>query len=676
MNQEQKWFYLDNQNYQHIASSSKELLDLYNKQIIKPQSYIWYKGLEDWERFHKLLPALQAGSFQIPEGTGSYEDELTGGYFQDSVDFDEVTFTQANAVENFKKKYSEPYEVTWASQPHRENNIGLMQGLIHVLNEQKKLEGLRVYPNRVDGQIIGTGEADFTKDNMSYEFTYKNKTFQLVDVPGIEGDESKYEHLVHKAIAKAHLVFYVNGAGKKPEKNTAQKIKSYLNDYAKVYPILNLRGPATSYYADEDSDEPYETLEQAHGGASKLFDETLDVLKENIGKDLIQGGQYMQGLMAFSALAYNPEKKETTIFFGRNHDLGRDQKKFIKLFNHDVQRMADFSQISQLQEYIISKFDTFKQDIVESNKLKIFRRVEETIEVLQEELNRHQNLQSKVKKELDFSSAAINELTNEFEYGLKMEFENISREFFLLIADNADSIIAANDWGLTSELASKVGGKDKENKQKNINDGVAKVIENNKNGFENKLKNAIENKSNVYKESLKRELSFMSKNVGKVILSMKIESEASNANLNISFDSSFNVKGMMSTLANIGGMVALGATLGSFFPIVGNIVGGVLGGFLAIGKALWNTITGNGVSSRQSAFRDALRSKQSEVISKLNIEVVSMKMGLQTEISKTITPVLEAEYNKMQDIERILSVEIQTISSLKQRIKEKEYGTV
>ena len=190
------------------------------------------------------------------------------------------------------------------------------------------------------------------------------------------------------------------------------------------------------------------------------------------------------------------------------------------------------------------------------------------------------------------------------------------------------------------------------------------------------LKNAIENKSNVYKESLKRELSFMSKNVGKVILSMKIESEASNANLNISFDSSFNVKGMMSTLANIGGMVALGATLGSFFPIVGNIVGGVLGGFLAIGKALWNTITGNGVSSRQSAFRDALRSKQSEVISKLNIEVVSMKMGLQTEISKTITPVLEAEYNKMQDIERILSVEIQTISSLKQRIKEKEYGTV
>ena len=35
MNQEQKWFYLDQQHQQHIVSSSKELLDLYNgKQVL------------------------------------------------------------------------------------------------------------------------------------------------------------------------------------------------------------------------------------------------------------------------------------------------------------------------------------------------------------------------------------------------------------------------------------------------------------------------------------------------------------------------------------------------------------------------------------------------------------------------------------------------------------------
>ncbi|MCW8040081.1 GTPase [Acinetobacter entericus] len=665
MNQEQKWFYLDQQHQQHIVSSSKELLDLYNGQVIKSQSYVWRNGLEDWERFQKLLPELQAGTLQISGNLNSNEYQ-TEDYFQDSVDFDEVESTQANAVENFKKKYSEPYAISWASQPHRENNIDLMQDLIHVLNEQKKLEGLRIYPNRVDGQIIGTGEADFTKDNVSYEFTYKDKTFQLIDVPGIEGDESKYEHLVHKAVAKAHLVFYVNGAGKKPEKKTAQKIKSYLNDYAKVYPILNLRGPATSYYADEDSDEPYATLEQAHGGASKLFDETLDVLKESIGEDLIQGGQYMQGLMAFSALAYNPEKKETTIFFGRNHDLGRDQKKFLQLFK-DTEKMADFSKIGQLQEYIVSKFDTFKQDIVESNKHKISRRVEETIEILQTELEKHQILQSKVKKELDFGLAAINELTNEFEYSLKMEFENISREFFSKIAEESDKLITQNDY--------RVFGKTENEK---INSGVGVFIRNNGNDFKRKLTNTADNELNKYKDNLKRELSMMSKNVGKVIHSMRIANKASNTNLNVSFDSSFDVKGMMGTLANIGGMVALGATLGSFIPVVGNIVGGIAGAVIGAVVEVINSISGKEkrIARRQSNYRDMLRSKQSSVIYDLNTEVASMKLGLQTEIRKTISPVIEAEYQKMRDIERILSSEIQTISSLKQRIKEKEYGAV
>nr|MBP9942727.1 hypothetical protein [Comamonas sp.] len=50
--------------------------------------------------------------------------------------------------------------------------------------------------HRVDGLIIGTGEADFTKGNTLYPLNYKGKRFQLIDVPGIEGDESKYAHMV------------------------------------------------------------------------------------------------------------------------------------------------------------------------------------------------------------------------------------------------------------------------------------------------------------------------------------------------------------------------------------------------------------------------------------------------------------------------------------------------
>ena len=89
-------------------------------------------------------------------------------------------------------------------------------------------ERKKAQTRRVDGLIIGTGEADFTKGNTLYPLNYKGKRFQLIDVPGIEGDESKYAHMVREAVAKAHLVLYVNGTNKKPEKATAEKIRSYL----------------------------------------------------------------------------------------------------------------------------------------------------------------------------------------------------------------------------------------------------------------------------------------------------------------------------------------------------------------------------------------------------------------------------------------------------------------
>lgn len=68
---------------------------------------------------------------------------------------------------------------------------------------------------RVDGQIIGTGKSDFTKDNVSYTLQLEGKAFQLIDVPGIEGEEARYTNLVRAAIAKSHLVVYVNGTNKK-----------------------------------------------------------------------------------------------------------------------------------------------------------------------------------------------------------------------------------------------------------------------------------------------------------------------------------------------------------------------------------------------------------------------------------------------------------------------------
>ncbi|WP_240461781.1 GTPase [Helicobacter pylori] len=56
------------------------------------------------------------------------------------------------------------------------------RGSGHALLELEKFQ---------DGAIIGDGRSDFTLETRSYTLKHGNKTFTLLDVPGIEGDEKK-----------------------------------------------------------------------------------------------------------------------------------------------------------------------------------------------------------------------------------------------------------------------------------------------------------------------------------------------------------------------------------------------------------------------------------------------------------------------------------------------------
>ncbi|GAA8744798.1 hypothetical protein HpDR98_11310 [Helicobacter pylori] len=58
-------------------------------------------------------------------------------------------------------------------------------------NERKKQNILKELHSLQDGAIIGDGRSDFTTETKSYTLKHNNKTFTLLDVPGIEGDEKK-----------------------------------------------------------------------------------------------------------------------------------------------------------------------------------------------------------------------------------------------------------------------------------------------------------------------------------------------------------------------------------------------------------------------------------------------------------------------------------------------------
>jgi len=98
-----------------------------------------------------------------------------------------------------------------------------------------------------DGQIMGDGRSDFTREFIPYLFTKNNQKFSILDVPGIEGNESAVIDEISSAVKKAHAVFYITGnpvppqKGDENKKGTLEKIKEHLSAQTEVYTIYNKR---------------------------------------------------------------------------------------------------------------------------------------------------------------------------------------------------------------------------------------------------------------------------------------------------------------------------------------------------------------------------------------------------------------------------------------------------
>lgn len=271
------------------------------------------------------------------------------------------------------------------------------------------VERLRRSARRVDGLIIGTGASDFTKGNTIYPLQYKGKTFQLIDVPGIEGDESRFEKLVKEAVSKAHLVFYVNGTNKKPEKKTAERIRTYLRRGSKVYALRNVRGSGDSYDREED---------RVSLGGEEVMKQTIDVLEGVLGKNALIGGHQVQGLMGFCAVAH--DGKTTSIHPTREHDLVRQQRSYLKWFR-SPKSMLEFSQVKEVARVLHGKLDTFKEDIVQSNKDKVIDLLAENIVILNETLAQHEAFIKKLDPEFKKARKSLAGAISSFEQGVSRQ---------------------------------------------------------------------------------------------------------------------------------------------------------------------------------------------------------------------------------------------------------------
>lgn len=125
----------------------------------------------------------------------------------------------------------------------------LKNSLIQQLQTSKSslTELLSELEKQADGEIIGDGRSDFTRQNRRYDLQLDGQAFALLDVPGIEGSENLISNQVKQAVQTAHAVFYVTDKAAPPQtgdikrKGTLEKIKEHLGPQTEVWTVFNKR---------------------------------------------------------------------------------------------------------------------------------------------------------------------------------------------------------------------------------------------------------------------------------------------------------------------------------------------------------------------------------------------------------------------------------------------------
>lgn len=518
-----------------------------------------------------------------------------------------------------------------------------------------RLEEARRLAVRVDGRIIGTGEADFTKGNSSFTLKFQEKTFQLIDVPGIEGDEKRFASMVQEAVARAHLVFYVNGTNKKPEKATAEKIRSYLRRGTQVCPLVNVRGSADAYEFAEDRD----SLE-AHGGTDSAMDQTMGVLRASLGDEVLMEGYCVQGLLAFSAVAIDQGSGRTTIHPSRDRDLFIQQRNYLKYFQSPAAMIA-FSRIESVADVLRGKLDTFKEDIIEANKTKVRELLSENIDVLNTARDDHERFIDKARPEFNKCREAISGAMKTFEQLVSARRKNIWAKFFDDLADTADDIVDkhfGDERMIQSELKQTF-----RSRQETL-----------KSELQDEFKKDVNNLQDTVAAALER----LVKDVSRVQFEASLAMEAhKSAYTPSSVDMSLGWREFGGIAGKIGGFALTGAGIGSLFPGAGNIIGGVVGAFVGVLAAAWGLMRGRAyrVRTAQGQVRDSINSQRQKFMNNLPQEAKSLVDPARESIEQVQTQIADVFSQLARPLE-IIDQQIVLMTNLKNQLEEMPRGSI
>lgn len=541
-------------------------------------------------------------------------------------------------------------------------------------NNAKLFEKLPNY-NSIDGKIIGTGRSDYTQGSTEYNLTENEKPFVLIDIPGIEGNESQFEETIKDSVNKAHLVVYVNGSNKKTEPKTVEKIKKYLRNDTDVYSVCNVHClPKKNRDVELDGTYEEELQKVYKSDKESLLPQTENALKSVLG-DNFKNGFCINGLLSFCSYAYNSEENSTTIIPDTDDkSLRKIQSNFIKEFDGDFSRMKEMSEIKNLLDVINDHSKNFDSFIIESNKKKLLARINSSVEIID-------SAKTDSKKRVEgFCHSYESMITN-----VKSAADDFKNEVSNLVQDSVEPVIN-DELNKFYEIIENNEGKLKDEEYKSFFDSR-----------QNKIKSAIEkNFNSIYKESLENYQSKLEE--AKKRFEFDLNQNVKNASAkvskidNISFKEledavSYTLKAFgkdaLTTASLAASFAGVGGLIGTGIPGLGNVVGAilgaVLGAILGVAKSVFSFF-----QSKETRIANA-RKKAKEIFTKVSdgiISDISENVSIEqlcasvNENSENVANYCEQEIAKLKRIDETIGNLLKEISNKKSTLEALGYGKI
>ncbi|WP_454974126.1 dynamin family protein [Capnocytophaga gingivalis] len=481
----------------------------------------------------------------------------------------------------------------------------LFIGLKYWLLQNRERRILKKLAKFKDGEIIGTGIQDFTQSCIDYNFSHNGKEYTLIDVPGIEGNEGKYEDMILQAVSRAHTVFYVV-SGKIPESGTVQKIKKYLKQQAEVYCIINER---RNKYFPEDAQKSFQELHY-----NEQFTQEVNQKMQEVLGGFYKGSVTVQALLAF----YGVSK---TIPYSRNEKYIKNKSKLLTIFDKE-EKLVEKSNISSIANLILTELNNTDVKIYNINIDKIVACIDffamKVKEVRDENYSDH--LLDEIGKQVNNANNSISKVPNSLMNNLRASESSIISSAFRECEQEIYGYV--DKYKIKKDTFKKFC-------ESTIERTIKRILESYRKEVERFTKSEIDRINNELKR-LGDRVNSLQTSFSSINVSSQLEVEIP----------SINLKEVVSFVGGVAAWVSGGALLGSIIPGVGNVVGAIIGGIVGLivqgVKALF------GGESKEAK----IKRKVSEELEKLKTEVTQkigeLKFQIVTQFENDIVlPIIE-----------------------------------